>query len=146
MKLLKEDELKEKKQNYWKHNVGDVLKNEYYDFTITNRYYNTSNRRYSYTIKCNKCGFDSDKEHYYLGKINNPHAYGLPVLRRLKGCPCCDSKKYVVPGINDINSTDVWLSNLLLDYEEGFKYSRNSVAKIWFKCPYCQKKHLNKIT
>lgn len=71
-----------------------------------------------------------------------PHSYPLPIVNRVMGhkCPVCHGK-LVLPGINDIESTD---KKLLLDWdeernsEEGIfpqNYTSGSSLEVWWKCP-----------
>jgi transcription elongation factor Elf1 len=55
------------------------------------------------------------------------------------GCIKCNNNfgKNVIKGINDLWTTDPEIAELLLDYEDGYKYSRSSNKKLLFKCPNC---------
>lgn len=69
--------------------------------------------------------------------IDNHEWDALPSnLLRGSGCPVC-SKSCVKIGINDLNTTRPDISRLLLNYEDGYKYSQNSHVRINFKCPDC---------
>ena len=70
------------------------------------------------------------------------HSYPLPIINRVMGhkCPVCHGK-LVLPGINDIESTDV---QLLDDWdekrnaEEGIfpqNYTSGSRVEVWWRCP-----------
>ena len=52
------------------------------------------------------------------------------------GCSCCNGA-IVVPGINDIATTDPWMIKYLVDPEDAYKYTRSSAKKVKVKCPYC---------
>lgn len=65
-------------------------------------------------------------------------------LERGDGCPVC-SNHIIIPGINDIWTTNVALGNLLANPEDGFKYAQNSNKKVLFRCPNCGKEEYYQI-
>lgn len=112
----------------YKYNIGDNIKDDKRDLTITNRYVekNIKNNRYQkrYEYHCNKCG--------YNGSI-------LETNLRLDGCMCC-SNKIVIPGINDICTTDPWMVPYFQGGEEEAElYTYGSNKRIYPKCPDCGK-------
>ena len=95
-------------------------------------YINTkSSKRRAYKCKClnDKCGYEYIDYEYNVTK-------GI-------GCGCCNGK-IVVNGINDLNTTNPEISKLLLNYEDGFKYTKNSGQSLDWKCPICGKIHKDK--
>lgn len=58
-------------------------------------------------------------------------------------CPYC-SKKRILIGFNDLNTTNKKLSLLLNDYSDGYKYTEFSSKKIDFKCNKCESVIKNK--
>lgn len=50
-----------------------------------------------------------------------------------KGCPYCSNQK-ILKGYNDLWSTDPELAIQLFDQTVGYKYSRGSHVKVWWKC------------
>ena len=62
------------------------------------------------------------------------------------GCPfCCVTRKKVLIGYNDIWTTNKELAKLLLNPDDGFKYTEHSNKKVDFKCPDCGNVLRNKI-
>ena len=62
------------------------------------------------------------------------------------GCPyCCPTRKKVLIGYNDIWTTNQKLAILLLNPDDGFKYTEHSNKKVDFKCPDCGNVLKNKI-
>lgn len=51
-------------------------------------------------------------------------------------CPICSGRK-VVQGINDLWTTHPEYAKLLVDKNDGYKYSYGSNKKIYWICPYC---------
>lgn len=81
-----------------------------------------------FECKCNKCG--------YIFEANYSKLYK-------NGCPCC-SGKIVVKGINDMWTTSPEIARLLLDPEDGYKYTKTSNKMVDFKCDCCGKLFSNK--
>lgn len=128
----------------WNYNIGDVIKRDNLDLTIIDRRIKDTNQQYK--IKCNRCGFDSgnhipvrnnlekeEKEEYWIF-LNN--------LKKLKSCPCCGEKiTVIVPGINDITTTDPWMISYFPGgYDQAKLYTANSGQKVLLKCPDCGNK------
>lgn len=112
--------------------IGDIIKDEKRDMTITSCYLqdreNRKEKRYQY--HCNKCQFNGD-----ISESNI----------RVDGCKCC-SNKIVVPGINDIVTTDPWMVKYFQDGEkEAQLYTCRSGKKINPKCPDCGRIKENEI-
>lgn len=72
--------------------------------------------------KCLKCGYE------WSVKPNN--------ILTGYGCPFC-SGKAVIKGVNDLWTTDRSTANLLLNKEDGYKYSRMSGKKLDWVCGEC---------
>jgi len=53
--------------------------------------------------------------------------------RKYGGCPYCSGHR-VMKGFNDINTTSIKLKNLLLNHDDGYKYSKGSKVKLNWKC------------
>lgn len=105
---------------YTKINIGDRIKNDKTDVTILNIVHDED--KVLYQTKCNKCGYTSLKTH---GQLKN------------HGCACC-SNLVVVPGINDICTTDPWMIPYFQGGEEEAKlYISGSTKKIYPVCPDC---------
>lgn len=73
--------------------------------------------------QCLKCNFE------WSAKPNN--------ILSGYGCPFCAGQA-VVQGINDLCTTDPNVSKLLLNQDDGFKYSRMSGKKLDWICPDCK--------
>ena len=108
--------------------IGKAFKDDKRDFIIIDRKhvkesgeYNLNKKFYKY--KCNICGYEDGwcEERYLLGGY---------------GCSCCASRT-VVPGINDIATTDPWMIPYLVNKEDAYKYTHCSNNKIVVKCPDC---------
>lgn len=138
----------------YKLNIGDRLKNDTRDLTITNRkivnkkYTRKNGKQFSqnqvyYQFICNKCGFDSGEYHkkgihydeYWIEQGN--------LLWREDNCPCCQKiPKVIVPHINSIvayKETEWMISYFQGGYEEAKMYSPHSNQKKYFVCPYCKR-------
>lgn len=54
------------------------------------------------------------------------------------GCnACCRNARKVIPGINDISTTEPWITKYLKDKDDGKKYTKYSKSKVAFICPDC---------
>lgn len=134
----------------WEYNIGEILKDELRNITIIDRFREKDSdgyyRKY-YRIKCNICGFDSSS-YYIKGEYNDSWKVSENDLKRKDkkrvNCPCCSSH-IVVPGINDIITTDKWMIQYFLDdISKAQRYSSGSNVKLHFKCPYCGRKSTKK--
>ena len=107
---------------YIKINIGDHIKNDKTDIVILDIIHDYDNEKFFYKTKCNKCGYISLKTCYQL--INC-------------GCACC-TNKVVVPGINDVCTTDPWMIPYFQGGEEEAKlYTSGSAKEIYPICPDC---------
>lgn len=67
---------------------------------------------------------------------DNGHIFGISLDNIKKGCPYCTSNK-TLKGYNDIATTHPNIFNVLVNKEDGYKYSINTHNKLTIKCPYC---------
>lgn len=108
--------------------VGQRIVDNKKDFTITElktRFQKKYNRHVKVcSYHCNKCLYDGEMDE---NKIES------------SGCPCCGTNSYVVvPGVNDICTTDPWMIPYFQGGEEEAKlYSSGSDKKIYPICPDC---------
>lgn len=96
-----------------------------------------------YKYKCNKCGFNCG-EHFKFGLFKIELWIREHHLKGSRGCSCCRGFA-VVKGINDISTTDPWLSKYIKNDEDCIKHTNNSHAKIQFICERCNKISVKKI-
>lgn len=52
------------------------------------------------------------------------------------GCPFCSGRALLV-GFNDVWTTSPEVAKMLVNPEDGYKYTRNSMEKVCFQCPDC---------
>lgn len=115
----------------FKYNLGEIIN----DKLILTQYYvkKEKQKKKFYKYKCIKCGFVGEKSEYDLSK----------------GCPICNSNRYIHSNINSIKVTDPQVYELIID-DDACNYSRGSSHKVNWKCPNCgninhtQIKHLTK--
>lgn len=128
----------------WVYEIGENIKDENRDLTVIDRKRKHDNKngyltKY-YKVKCNKCGFNSS-EHYMLGEKRDELWIAENDLNRIGSkrynCSCC-SNKIVVPGINDIPTTNPWMVDYFQGgYDEAKRYTYGSNIKKNFKCIFC---------
>lgn len=117
----------------YRYNVGDNFKDKNRDITLIKR----ETRKQvmpkrtdivrGYKYHCNICGWNEG----WLPET---------MITRGIGCSCC-SGTTVVEGTNDIPTTAPWMVDFFPDgYDEAKKYTKQSVKKVIFKCPYCNRK------
>lgn len=58
------------------------------------------------------------------------------IRRGLRVCKVCNGKK-VLPGYNDIATTDAWMMKYLANKEDATKYKSTSSIIIETRCPFC---------
>lgn len=109
-----------KKSYIFLYNIGDVVNN----LQILTQYYDTNTKRKTYQYKCLNDG--------YIGTIKEIH------LRYGHGCPVCSNTK-IIKGINDLNTTNPKLSNMLHNHNDGYKYTEQSNKQLDWNCPNCGK-------
>ena len=108
--------------------IGEIFKDDKRYMHITDRKYKKDKKGQNlklYKYTCNKCGW---KE----GWIEESN------LLKGNGCSCCcNSPRVVVPGINDIATTDPWMIKYFINPEDAKNYTKSSNKKIKVKCPDC---------
>ena len=136
----------------YKLNIGDRLKNDTRDLTITNRkivekiYGKKNGKQYNkseiyYQFICNKCGYDSSE--YYISGVLYKEYWILQggLINKGYGCPCCNkSHRITVSHINSIVSskkTEWMIPYFQGGYNEAKKYTANSNKMKYFICPHC---------
>lgn len=134
---------------HWEYNIGDRICDLHRDITIIDRKIieekNSHISKKCYKYKCNKCGYDCG-EYYKHGKYYPEYWANEDYLNRNCGCYCCSSTQIVVPGINDIPTTDPWMIPYFqCGNQEAKLYSSNSGQYIYPICPECGKIKKNKM-
>jgi len=107
-------------------NIGDTVKDDKRDIIITE---NVRIKKCGYNVKhvkfkCNKCLYESTWV---------PEA---KILSEKTGCPVCARKK-TLAGYNDIATEAHWMISYLANHHDATKYSPQSNARIYVKCPDC---------
>lgn len=103
----------------FKFDIGYKYKNTFGTFEIIERFMDHGKR---YKVKCLTCGYVFIRKEF---EIKNE-----------QGCSCCAGRT-VVPGINDMWTTNPELAKLLNDPEDGYKYTQSSNKVLTWKCPDC---------
>ena len=82
-------------------------------------------------VTCN-----STKKVWWIG--NCGHEWEAVIHSRIpgRGCPVCNNKKILV-GFNDMWTTNPTLASMLLNHEDGYKYTQRSGQKADWKCTDC---------
>lgn len=78
--------------------------------------------RFKVSMHCNVCGGDW-----------NPKATHILSGH---GCPYCSGKAFLL-GFNDVWTTAPEIAKLLVNPEDGYRYTKNSSEKVYFRCPDC---------
>lgn len=106
------------------YNVGDILDFEKDKIIILKQIKIPTKKsmRRGYICRCLVCNHEYSQYEYNLEK----HV----------GCPLCKNK-IVVPGANDLWTTRPDIAKLLLNPEDGYKYTQGSNVKLDFICPIC---------
>ena len=132
-----------KKTGYKKYEIGDKIKNDINDLTITNHEIHKG-----YQFVCNICGYDCS-EYYKNGKQYKSYWMNLSSKRYdFKMCPCC-ANTIVVPGKNDLATLTPETIKYFpgKSYEEKKKiasrYRPYSNQKVDIQCPNCGEIHNN---
>ena len=138
--------------NEFRYNIGDFIKDEYRDITITDRkliteeiIYDDKKRKCKrkiklnkkwYKFKCNICGFECG-EHYKNQEYKKEHWIVEESLSKGIKSLCCDNK-IVIEGINDIPTTEPWIVKYFEGgYDEAKLYNKSSSKSITPICPEC---------
>lgn len=112
----------DKRNNNYIYNVGDIIRTNNSDLKIIKLARLTDKNRKGYICKCTVCNHEFPQVEYNLkNKI---------------GCPVCCGKDVVI-GVNDMWTTVPELAKLLLNTEDGYKYTQSSQFKVNWKCPIC---------
>lgn len=116
--------------------IGDRIKDEKRDLTITDKkYFIQANRKaWYYKYHCNICGYDCDVG-YRAGKLVKATWFSKQQLENGAGCPCCHSR-IIVPKINSIRATNPELSKYFMNNDD-MKYSIFSGQRTHLICPFC---------
>lgn len=131
-----------RKEIKWKYNIGQIIKDEKRDITITDRKIikNKNGWRIKYyKYRCNKCHFDCGKYYHISSKEYKDEYFILEDnLNQGKGCPCCCvSPNIIVKGINDIaTAKPEWIS-LFVNKEDLYTHTISSKDKVLIKCKNC---------
>ena len=116
-----------KRTNDFKIAIGTHIQSNNKDLIITKQEYRKNNKganKKYYKFTCNKCGWTE-------GWINESN------LINGNGCACC-SNQIVVEGINDIPTTDPWMTKYFQGgYDEAKLYTHGSEHRIYPICPDC---------
>ena len=116
--------LLEKLTKKYKYNIGDILEVKSGKIEILEqiRIKNGEKTGKGYKYKCFNCNeINTIKETHLKNKI---------------GCCVCSNIKIKI-GFNDIWTTNKNLAQLLLNPDDGYKYTLNSGEKLDWKCPNC---------
>lgn len=121
---------------FWKYNIGDEIHSDHSDFIIIDRKYNGA--RY-YKIQCLRCGFNSNMKYYVVKNKCYNNEYWIVEYKMTKSpCPCCGGfSKIIVKGINDINTTDPWMTQYFVNQDIVDICTYGSNKKYLLKCPDC---------
>lgn len=86
------------------------------------------------------------EKHYKCKCLNDGYEYIIreKEIKNGRKCPKCVGKVLIV-GHNDLATTDPNIVKLLLDKNDGYKYSRCSSKYVWVVCPFCGHKKFIKI-
>lgn len=135
----------------FKYIIGDIIENSKINIIITARKIIHTNGQYTkyYKIKCNNCGFDSNKGSYYTNGKNTVGKYIKEywVNERNLSCPCCCVPTKVVQyGVNSIYDTDSWMIKYFVDKELPRKITSKGSKKRLLECPYCHEKRFKSLS
>jgi DNA-directed RNA polymerase subunit RPC12/RpoP len=109
----------------YKYNVGDIIVNVKSGKLKILEQIKTKNNIRAYKYKCLICGNEDIINEYNL--INNHNGCNV----------CCSASKKMLVGYNDIWTTNFNLAKLLLNPNDGYKYTQNSHNKVDWKCFNC---------
>lgn len=91
----------------------------------------------------------SNKKVWWLGECG--HEWEAIINSRTSGennCPYCSNRR-VLRGFNDMWTTNPELASILLNPEDGYRYTKMSSIPLDWKCPYCsteiKRKYINTI-
>ena len=111
------------KNKVYKFQVGEEIHIGNFHGTILELTTNKEGRK-AYKYRCLKCGYEDGE------KVET-------LIEKGFGCPCC-ANRIIVPGINDIPTTDSWMIPYFQGgEEEASLYSKSCGKEIVPKCPDC---------
>lgn len=110
-------------QYTFKYKPGDVVNGLQILEQIPKKRQNCNWVRKYYKCSCLKDGYEFEVSEYSL-------------ISRNSGCPVCANKK-IIPGINDVATTNHWMVTYFKNKTEATQYSSKSGHKIICKCPTC---------
>lgn len=85
---------------------------------------NDFNSKLNMKVRCKICNYEFTTNYNRVSSQNS-------------SCAVCKNKK-VLKGYNDIWTTNPEVAKLLLNKEDGYKYTYSSNKKVFWKCPYCE--------
>lgn len=103
--------------------------------------------------KNNELGFDiykmtkgSNREVWWISEsCNHPWRTAIKSRKNGSNCPyCAKSNPKTLKGFNDMWTTNIELSNQLLNPEDGYKYTQFSSKRLDWKCLNCNEVNKNK--
>jgi hypothetical protein len=112
----------EKRNNDYIYSTGDLFDTPSGKVKIIGKLKYGDKNRKSYICKCQTCQHEYPRYEYNLKKN--------------VGCPVC-AGKVVLIGYNDMWTTVPKIAKLLLNPEDGYKYTKCSKSKVDWKCPVC---------
>lgn len=78
----------------------------------------------------------SNQKVWWIGECGHEWKTAISHRYRGRGCPYCTaSNPKTIKGFNDMWTTNPMIAKLLLNPEDGFKYSNRSNKKVDWKCP-----------
>lgn len=96
--------------------------------------YNHTIRQYQYV--CEKCGFDCRNGGYIDGNLVEEYWVKEEFISNNVQCACCRAA-IVVPGINDVATTNPDVVKFFVDKTLANRYSKGSNQQAVIKCPNC---------
>ena len=125
--------------------VGDRIVKDGLDISIIGRFRaDDKNKTKRYLLKCNRCGFDSSKSAFRLGKVIR-YSITESNLINLTMCPCCHGR-VTQTGINDAATTAPDIVRFFKEKDEAYIYTSYSNHKVACICPDCGTEKKNKIS
>lgn len=124
-KIAKEFGIKSK---YFKYSIGEEIN----DILILEQRIITSEVFY------NGIKIPSEENGYFVRCLRDGYEFEVleKVLNRRRNCPVCGNAK-VVPGINDIGTTDPDFAKWFVNKDDILNYTRNTNKEVLLKCPVC---------
>lgn len=116
--------------NEYKYNIGDIVETKTGKIKILEQY------RFNRKTKGMKYNSKEKTYKYECLKDGNIDTIKESELFRGGGCNVCYNRK-VLKGVNDIDSTDKWITEYIVNKEDSYSYTRGSKVKILMKCPIC---------